>query len=153
MKYTKIALFLAAMAIFGRWSDAAAQIAIVVNKNNATSNLSIGDLKKIYLGKITVFSTGQKIALFEYASVKTKFYEQVLDMKVDKVKKHWFSVVFSGKSATPPKEIKNVEEVKKLVNQNDGAICFVEHSKVDSSTMKVLTIDGKKPGDAKYRLK
>lgn len=153
MKYTKIILLISALVVFGRWNDAAAQIVIVVNKNNTIRNLSNDELKKIYLGKVTIFPSGNKIILLEHAPVKKMFYKHVFNMKVDKVKKHWFSVVFSGKSATPPKELKDLDEVKKIVNTNDGAICFVELSTFDSSKMKIITIDNKKPGDAQYRLK
>ena len=69
-----------------------------------------------------------------------------------KFKKHWISMVFSGKSAVPPKQFRDEDELKTFVSKTPGAIAFINLSKVDKR-VKVLSIDGKKPGDKNYKLK
>jgi ABC-type phosphate transport system substrate-binding protein len=151
MKKSWLILCISALLFLILCSHAEAQIAIIVNKNNSISKLSSDDLKNIYLGKITSFSNNKRIILTEYAPLKEKFYKIVLDKSLRNVKKYWISFVLSGKSANPPIEYKDIDNAKSFVSQNNGAICFVNLSDVDKS-VKVLTIDGKKPGDAKYFL-
>jgi phosphate transport system substrate-binding protein len=127
-------------------------IAVIVNRNNPVNNLTLEELRKIYLGKITEFPNGERVILGEFSSGKKKFYEVLLGMSPHKVKKHWISVVFSGGNASPPVELKNLKEVKEFVSKYPGAICFINVKKVDKD-LKVLRIDGKKPGDRDYPLR
>lgn len=152
MKKSSLFLYTVAILFFTLWSPVKAQIAIIVNKNNPINNLTLDELKNIYLGKITSFSNHERIVLTEYAPLKKKFYKIVLDKSIGNVKKYWISFVLSGKSANPPIEFKDMDEIKTFVLKNPGAICFIDLSDINKG-MKVLTIDGKRPGDAKYPLK
>lgn len=150
----KAMLFLLPLALFfGPFlRNAEAQIAVIVNKKNSTNDLSLEDLKHIYLGKVSTFSNKQAVILTEFAPLKKRFYKIVTNKSVDKIKKYWISYVLSGKTAAPPTEYKYLKEVKEFVLKNPGAICFIDAKDVDKS-VKVLTIDGKKFSSAKYPLK
>ena len=52
----------------------------------------------------------------------------------------WSRLVFSGK-ATPPKEVGNSAEVKKLVSANPNTIGYIEKSAVDASVKVVFSAD------------
>lgn len=133
-------------------STATAQIAVVVNDSNSTSDLTMDQLKRIYLGKTTAFPDGKTVVLMEHGSLNEEFYKTVLDMTLLKVRKHWMKIVFSGVYATPPTEYKDSDEIKRLVCKNKEAICFVRLTDADDC-MKVLTIDGKNPEDKDYPLR
>ena len=148
-KYTVCILILVLLCFGG---TATAQIAVIVNDANSTYDLTLDELKRIYLGKMTAFPDGKEIALMEYEPLCEKFYKAALNMTELKVRKHWMKVVFSGEFATPPTEHHHLEEIKDLVCKNRGAICFVRLSDVEDC-MKVLTIEGKKPDDEAYPLK
>lgn len=152
MKKSMIILYILAPLFFTMPSDAEAQLAVIVNKSNSTNDLTFTDLKNIYLGKVSTFSHNTRVVLAEYAPLKKKFYKIVLGEKLGNVKKYWIAYVLSGKSGDPPIEFKNIDEVKKFVSQNPGAICFIDIADLDKS-IKVLTIDGQKPVSVKYRLK
>jgi hypothetical protein len=47
-----------------------AQVAIIVNKSNPTSNISIADLKNIFTGEMTKFASGSNITIVTYKSVQ-----------------------------------------------------------------------------------
>ncbi len=148
-KYT-ICTLLLIMICLG--STATAQIVVVVNDSNSISDLTLDELRRIYLGKTTAFPNGKEIVLMEYAHLCEKFYKAVLNMTELKVRKHWIKVVFSGEYATPPIEYHDPDEIKNLVCKKRGAICFVRLSDLEDC-MKVLTIGGKEPDDEGYPLR
>lgn len=127
-------------------------IAVVVNDQTATSELSFEELQRIYLGKTTFFRDRKKITPAVNAHLEQRFYRLVLGLTTRQVRKHWMKLVFSGADVIPPIGCSDPDEVRNLLQKKESVICFVRLSAVDSC-MKVLTIDGKRPGDADYPLK
>ena len=126
-------------------------IVVIVHKDNPLTNVSAALLQKIYLGKVTIFPNGERIVLGEMATWSEAFYRILLNKTPMTIRKYWIGVVFSGGVATPPVELKKSEEIKEFIENNPGAIIFSTTSMVDS-TMKILTIDGKNPGEPGYLL-
>ena len=131
---------------------ATAQIAIVVSKENPVNDISLSELKQIYLGTRTIFSDGKNIVLVEYLDLKEKFYDILLGWSLIKYKKHWMKLIFSGESSSAPKEFKSANKLKDFIIANEGAIAFIALVDVDDN-MKVLTIDRKKTGSRDYPFK
>ena len=151
MRKPILSLFALSLLLLAPLFKAEAQTAVIVNKANPIDDLSIKKLKQLYLGKVTSLANGKKVYLTEYVPIRKAFYKSVLRMSTNKVKKHWISLVLSGKNATPPKRFSDIIALKKYVIKTPGAISFVELSKIDNS-VKVIKIDGKMPGDADYPL-
>lgn len=128
-----------------------AQIAVVVHPDNSVTDISLSDLKRIYLGKVTSYESGDAIVLTGNQKLDEAFYQQVLDMSVRRVRKHWMKVVFEGEYATPPTAFDDLAELRKFINRNKGAIGFVKLSDVDS-TLKMLTVEGLDPEAEDYPL-
>ena len=129
-----------------------AQIAIVVNKNNPIDDISIAELKRIYLAKQTVFSQGKNIVLAEYADLKEEFYDILLDWSLIKYKRHWMKLIFSGESYGAPKEFDRTDDLKKFISKNVNAIAFIALSDADDN-VKILTVDGNNPWSKDYPFK
>lgn len=144
-------LLFALAALMTLVTSVEADLVVVVNDSNSVSDLSMNELKRIYLGKITDYKNGQEIILGEYAPENEDFYQTVLGMSTRKTRMHWMKLVFSGGLATPPKVFKKIEKVRQFIRDTEGAICFIKSSEVDKG-MKVLTIDGKRPGEEGYLL-
>jgi ABC-type phosphate transport system substrate-binding protein len=133
-------------------AEARAQIVVVVNPRNPVRDLSLEELRRLYLGRTTTFRQNQPVILLEQAEVRRAFYQAALGMNEARIKRHWIGIVFSGETATPPKTIAAADELKRAVAQNTGAIGFLEQTAADPS-VKVLTINGLHPGDARYPLR
>ncbi len=146
-----IAMAVVALTVFS-YQSSSAQIAIVVNKANSLDNVSLESLKKIYIGKITVFPGGEQIVPAECANLRSSFYQRLLDWTPRRVKEQWLRIVFSGGSAIPPVSLKNADDVRNFVSRTSGAICFLKLSDIDG-TMKVLAVDALNPLDKGYPLK
>jgi hypothetical protein len=144
---------LGALATLAVPRSAAAQgaIAVIVNRSNPVKNVSASDLQRLYLGATTVFPNREHVLLLEQANLRDSFYRTVLMMSEDRVKRYWIGVVFSGSGATPPKSVDEAAVVLDFVRHGRGAIAFVDAQVVDS-TVKVLAVEGSRPGDPDYAL-
>ena len=131
---------------------AQAQIAVIVNKSNPISGLTLADLEKLYLGRTTTFPHGAAVALGEYRPARRSFYRTVLHLSETAVSRHWIGVVFSERAATPPKEFRDPEAAQRFVASTPGAICFILLAAVEDE-VKVLTIGGIDPRDPAYPLR
>lgn len=131
--------------------QAQAQIAVVVNLRNPVKDISLEELRRLYLGRTTTFRQNQPVTLLEQAKVSDAFYQAALGMNQARVRRHWIGIVFSGEAAKPPRSIAAAGDLKRAVAERPGAIAFIDVADLDRS-MKVLTINGLRPADARYPL-
>ncbi|NQV17265.1 MAG: hypothetical protein HQ534_01800 [Armatimonadetes bacterium] len=151
MTKTKYGILLVIILMTLMSSKIQGQIAVVVAKNNPVNNLTLEELRRIYLGKVTTFSNGEKIILLQYEPLMKEFYRIVLNKTPMKVRKHWIGVVFSGGSATPPREFTTIHQLSEILDKYSGVIGFIDWEDVGDNE-KVITIDGIRPQEANYPL-
>lgn len=116
-----------------------AQVAVVVGAKSAATVLTREQAAALFLGKSTQLpGAGIPVLIDLPESVEARqiFYAKVTEKTPAQVKAVWSRLVFSGKGS-PPKEVANSAEVKKLVNTNPDALGYIEKSAVDA-TVKVL---------------
>jgi hypothetical protein len=139
------------VALSPRPAAAQGAIAVIVNRSNPVRNVSATDLQRLYLGATTMFPNRERVLLLEQTRLRDSFYRTVLMMSEDRVKRYWIGVVFSDAGATPPKSVTDAAVVLDFVRHGRGAIAFIDAQAVDS-TVKVLAIEGSRPGDPDYAL-
>lgn len=141
MKTTFKFLLLATGLLFAH--TGLAQIAIVAGVKSTATVLTRDQASALFLGKSTQLpGAGIPVLIDQVESVDARqiFYSKVTEKTPAQVKAVWSRLVFSGKGS-PPKEVSNSGEVKKLVNANPDAIGYIEKSAVDSTVKVLLTID------------
>lgn len=149
-KIGSINLLISLLVLFGFLSGPAlGQIAVIVHPGSEIEDISGEQLKRLYLGSTTNLANGQSVYLMENGSLAKQFYKTVLDMSVAKFRKYWMKLVFSGEYAQPPDPFSNAENILKTVSQTEGAICFID-TDVVTKDVKVVSIDGLKPGEDQY---
>lgn len=134
-------------------------IVVIVNAANPVDNLSMSELKKLFLSDRSKWDTGKSVApvmVAAGATERTAFLKIVCGMSDGDFSKYFMQAAFSGKSATPPKEVSSAQAVKAVVAGSPGAIGFVKgddfHADSDSG-VKAVKIDGAAASDAGYKLK
>ena len=128
-----------------------AQTAIITHRDSKAAGLSAADLKRVLLGETQTLG-GAPVTIIECAPLRSRFYQQALGLADAEVKRRWVALAFRGEARTLPRELPTAEEVRRYVAEHQGTIAFVDASAVDGS-VKVLAIDGARPGDAGYRFK
>jgi hypothetical protein len=131
---------------------AVAQTAVIVHRTSVVSDVKLDDLRRFFLGQGAMSPNGQQTLLVELTPMRTHFYKRLLGLSGDEVRRRWIGMVFRGDALALPFELGDATAVKKFVAEHPGAVAFVAAADVDD-TIKVLRIDGKRPGDPTYPLK
>jgi ABC-type phosphate transport system substrate-binding protein len=132
-------------------------IVVIVNASNPVDNLTMGELKKLFLSDRSRWDTGKAVApvmLAAGAPERTSFLKIVCGMSDADLGKYFLQAAFNGKSATPPKEVASAGAVRAFVAASPGAIGFVKAGDLPSgdTAVKAVRVDGAAAGDAGYKL-
>jgi ABC-type phosphate transport system substrate-binding protein len=135
-------------------------IVVVVNGANPVEGLSVDDLKKIFLSDRSKWDTGKSVSpviVTAGAPERSAFLKQVCGMSDADFGKYFLQAAFTGKSATPPKEVTSAASVKSFVASSPGAIGFVKamdfHGNGSDGGVKAVKVDGVDPSDPGYKLR
>lgn len=126
----------------------AAQTAVIVNPDSELRELSLPELRDLFLGRADAVGNDLRPVLLENRELRDDFYDLAFDMSVREVKRRWIAVVLSGGNARPPEDLPD-DEILARVADTDNALSFVDLSAVDAS-VRVVLIDGSLPDDAAY---
>jgi ABC-type phosphate transport system substrate-binding protein len=133
-------------------------IVVIVNAANPVDNLSLGELKKLFMSDRSKWDTGKSVAPVMVAAgapERTAFLKIVCGMSDGDFSKYFLQAAFTGKSATPPKEVGSAASVKAFVAGSAGGIGFLKASDLGAGDtgVKAVKIDGAASADGGYKLK
>ncbi len=129
-------------------------LAIVVNRANPLSEISLADLRRIYRGQRSRWSNGRRVTLVMRdpgTPEREAILQSLYGIDEDAYRRGFFQAVFTGQASGAPKILASTNGVLRFVFNVPGAIGYVRASEVDSS-VKMLRVDGRLPGEAGYRL-
>jgi ABC-type phosphate transport system substrate-binding protein len=130
-------------------------LAIVVDPSNPASNISMGELREIFLGNRHWWAHDRRIKTIGMdtgTAERETILKKVYKMNDRDLGRYFFFEIYRGAPVTPPHALQNAAQVKRFVANNPGAIGYLRASDVDSS-VKVLRINGLLPGDDGYPLR
>ncbi len=132
-------------------------LTIVVPKNNPTDGLSMAQLRKLVLGDVHTWPDKSNVTLISTDQESTIFkclLSTVVRMSLPEYKKYLLSAEFRGDEALRSKTVDTGVTALKTVATFTGAIAVVDTGSVGAlaGTVKVLSINGKKPGEPGYPL-
>ena len=129
-------------------------VAVIVNPKNKTGNLTLAELRRIMMGQKKTFGGGRNIVLLQRPSRSVEgrtLLKHVYRMSSRKLRKYWVSQLFKGRIKAIPTTVPKARGVLRAVARHPGAISVVLLTDVNRS-VKVLSIDGHKPGEKGYPL-
>ena len=134
-----------------RWEG----LAIVVNRQNPTSNISLAQLRALFLGERKWWSKRHRVVLSamrrgtpERASVLRIIYK----MDERDLNNYFLYQVFKGEAPFPPVILRTPADVRKFVGTTPGAVGYLRASDVDDS-VKVVRVNGLLPDDDGYPMR
>ena len=154
-----IALLLIAWPIVARGPSSAASllaadVAIVVHPNVPVDDLSLAEVRKIFMGDRQFWSPNLRVTLLIRAPVARErdiVLKSLYQMTEAQFRQYWISKVFRAEAVSGPKIVYSNEMTTELVNSIPGCIAFVDASQVPKN-LKVVKINGLLPGDKGYPL-
>lgn len=115
-----------------------ADLAIIVNKANAITEISQLDIQNIYSGKKTSWDDGKPIeaAFLTNNEATDIFLKDIIKKTLPQYTNFWKKAVFTG-TGNPPKEFNSPDEMKKFISSNANALGFILNSHVDNTVKKI----------------
>ena len=128
-------------------------IAIVVNRNNPLSEISLADLRRLFRGQRSRWMNGRRVTLVMRdpgAPERDAILRSLYGLDEMEYRRAYMRAVVSGE-AEAPKTLASNNGVLRFVYNVPGAIGYVRARDVDES-VKTLRVDGRLPGEPGYRL-
>jgi hypothetical protein len=126
-----------------------AQIAVIVNTRNLADELSLDQLRRLFLGQSSTFPSGGRVLPVEHATSAPAFDRSALGLQPQAVRSRWMAIAFRGESTALLSTFASIDELKAFVRDHPDAIAYLPVGAVDKS-VKVLRIDGLRPNDPSY---
>jgi ABC-type phosphate transport system substrate-binding protein len=130
-------------------------IAIVVHKNAQVDNLSLTDLRSIFLADQQFWPDSTRIILLVRAPQSDErdfVLNRIYQMSEAQFRQYWIAKMFRAEVPRGPKIVFSTDMTLDLVVAIPGSISFMRADEVADS-VKVVRVDGKLPTDPGYPLK
>jgi phosphate transport system substrate-binding protein len=130
-------------------------LAIIVNRENPIENLSMAELRTVFLGERSHWPNGRRITLVMMEPGQPEretLLRDVCRMSESDLRRRYLQGLLTGEVLVSPKTLASSAGVRKFVFNVPGAIGYVRPEDLDDS-VKVIRIDGHLPSDAEYSLK
>jgi ABC-type phosphate transport system substrate-binding protein len=132
-------------------------VAIIVNPKNSASDISFDVLRKYFKAERGQWPNGSKVVVAMLQppgqSERNVVLRSIYGWDESYYQKYFRQGQFNESIQQPPKELNTTYLMMRYVQFVEGAIGYVRADQVDASKVKVLSVDGRRPGDAGYRIK
>jgi ABC-type phosphate transport system substrate-binding protein len=132
----------------------AAPVAIIANPGVTVDELSLAQLRKIFLGERQFWNSNSRIVLLSPSSVAREreiVLRSIYQMSEAQYNQYWIAMVMRAEVTSAPKTVASSEMANELIAGTPGSIGFIPVGKVQPG-VKVLRINGKLPGQSGYPL-
>ena len=130
-------------------------VAVVVHPDTPISNLSLSEVRKVFLGDRQYWSTNIPVVLLIRAPVARErdvVLKIIYQMSESQFKQYWIAKIFRAESASAPKVVYSNDMANQLVTAIPGALAFIDSKDVKPGS-KVVRVDGRLPGEPGYPLR
>lgn len=147
-----ILLILPILPVHG--APANTSVAIVVNPQTPVDNLTLAEVRKVFLGERQFWPSNVRITLLVRAPVARErdvLLKKIYQLSESQFRQYWIAKVFRAEVTSGPKIVFSTAMTNELVAAIPGAIGSTLADK-PLTGLKVLRIDGKLPGENGYPL-
>ena len=137
-------------------STATNDLAIVVPASNPVNNLTLADLRRIYMGERKYWKSGSAVVVLMRARPSLErdvMLRVVFQMEEDQYAQYWVGKIMQAEATTPPADLFSPGMVGQGVENIAGAIGYMSAKDVRAGKVKVLRIGGLLPGEKGYPLR
>jgi len=133
---------------------ASSSIAIVVHKDAEVDNLSLAELRSIFLAERQCWQDRQRIILLVRAPQSDErdfVLNKIYQMSEAQFRQYWIAKMFRAEVPRGPKIVFSTDMTLELVTAIPGSISFMRATDV-SDDVKLVRVDGKLPTETGYPL-
>lgn len=133
-------IFILLISLTFSWSSFG-KVYVVANLDAPVANLSIKELRDLYLGRTKSFPNGQYVKVIDRQGneeLRKKFFHTVCNMSPRKVDAFWAKLVFSGRML-PLEKLEADTEIQSSLMDDKYALAFVS-AVPEHENLKVITV-------------
>ena len=130
-------------------------IAIIVHKDTDISGLSMDELRSIFLANRQFWADRSRIILLIRAPKSEErdlILNKIYQMDEAQFRQYWIAKMFRAEVPRGPKIVFSTNMTLDLVVAIPGSISFMQSDQT-TGAVKIISVDGKFPGDQGYPLK
>jgi ABC-type phosphate transport system substrate-binding protein len=120
-------------------TQSVADIAIIANLQNSQHQLSALQVQDIFMGRTRSFPNGQFAITFDQQALRNDFYQKLTGRPIAQINAYWARLMFSGQTS-PPTKLADDQSIIKVVQENAGAIGYIDSKNVDAQSVRILLI-------------
>lgn len=129
-------------------------LAIIVNQANTVDDITLKELRTVFLGERSHWPNGRRITLVMMdpgVPERKAVLRDICRMNETEFSRHFLQGLFTGEVFVSPKTLSSPTGVRKFVFNVPGAIGYVRASDIDG-TVKVIRVNGHGVDDPEYPL-
>ena len=129
-------------------------LAVVVNANTPVEDISLRDLRNVFLGERQYWKSDLPVVLLVRAPVSRErdAVLRTIQMSELQFKQYWITRIFRAEAISGPKVIYSSTTANELVGAIPGAITVIAAKELKPG-LKVLKVDGHLPGEPGYSIR
>lgn len=130
-------------------------IAVVVNPQTPVTEMSLAEVRKVFLGDRQYWSSNLPVVLLVRAPVARErevVLRTIYQMGESQFKQYWVAKIFRSEVVSAPKIVYSEDMSKELLSAIPGSIAFMQVKDVGPG-LRILKVDGHLPGEPGYPLR
>lgn len=130
-------------------------IALLVHPDTPADNLSLSEVRKVFLGERQYWSAKLPVELYlrsPDSHERGVILRVIYQMSEAQYRQYWIAKILRAEAVSPPRTISSNGAAMELVNAIPGAIVFMDARDVHTGP-KILRVDGHLPGEPGYPLR
>ena len=142
-------------AVAAAQSSKSSDIAVVTNSATPINELSMAEVRKVFLGDKQYWNSSMPVILLVRAPVAREraiVLKNIYQMTESQFKQYWVAKIFRSEAVTAPKIVYSADMSNQLLSVIPGSIAFMQAKDVGPG-LKVLKVNGLLPGEAGYPLR
>jgi len=130
------------------------ELAVIVNSDNPVTSMTTQELRRVIIGDETHWKNDKDIVLLmrTQGSAERNTLLHAVNVEDSAYRKAWLAKINSGDVASGPAEVFTSGQAVSLVAGSNKSVAVVDASSV-RSTVKVVRIEGRLPGESGYPLR
>jgi hypothetical protein len=135
-----IALVMACATVLAVSPVHAGPLVVVTHSESAIGVLTREQVSRIFLGRLTLLPTGERVTVVEVESLRERFYQKLLGRNLAEVNAYWARLQFSGRTP-PPLRLASNQDVLAAVLAERNVVTYVDADLLDPRAKVVFKLE------------
>jgi hypothetical protein len=149
-----VAALLAFVSAASGQAQKSSDIAVVTNPATPVNELSLADVRKVFLGERQYWNSNIPVIVLVRAPIARErevVLKTIYQMTESQFKQYWVAKIFRSEAVSAPKIVYSADMTNQLLAVIPGSIAFMD-AKAVAPGLKVVKVDGRLPGEPEYKL-